>query len=225
MIFSSATGHTHWLPSSSVFLVAALALLFPATADAQQQPAPPGPFAIDARGALVRLKPSGTTAGAIGVPESSLPGLGLGVDLGAHWYVLRSRKITLGVGASVLVSRGRETPTDEEGQPTGPTIETRFITIAPQVSLNFGTSRGWSYLSGGLGQSVYDTRLAETPVDNARKVRTINYGGGARWFAKPHLAFALDLRFYAVDAQEATASLVATDRATLLVFSLGVAFK
>jgi len=131
----------------------------------------------------------------------------------------------LGVGASVLVSRGRETPTDEEGQPTGPTMETRFITIAPQVSLNFGTARGWSYLSGGLGQSVYDTRLAETPVDNARKVRTVNYGGGARWFAKPHLAFALDLRFYAVDGQEATASLVATDRATLLVFSLGVAFK
>jgi len=208
--------------------VTLLSTLFAVAATASAQPAPappPGPFAIDARGALVNLKPSGTTAGGIGVPESSLPSLGLGVDLGAHWYVLRSRKISLGVGASVLVSRGRETPTDEEGQPTGPTLETRFITIAPQVSLNFGTARGWSYLSGGLGQSVYDTRLAETPVDNARKVRTVNYGGGARWFAKPHLAFALDLRFYAVDAQEATASLVATDRATLLVFSLGVAFK
>jgi len=197
----------------------------PVTAGAQQMPAPPGPFAIDARGSLVRLKPNGATAGAIGVPESSLPGLGLGVDLGAHWYVLRSRRITLGVGASVLVSRGRKTPTDEEGQPTGPTMETRFISIAPQVSLNFGTSRGWSYLSGGLGRSVYDTRLAETPVDNDRKARTINYGGGARWFVRPHLAFALDLRFYAVGGQEATTSLVATAPATLMVFSLGVAVK
>ncbi len=197
----------------------------PANAGAQQGPAPPGPFAIDARGSLVRLKPSGATAGAIGVPQSSLPGLGLGVDLGAHWYVLRSRRITLGVGASVLVSRGRKTPTDEEGQPSGPTMETRFISIAPQVSLNFGSSRGWSYLSGGLGRSVYDTRLAETPVDNARKARTVNYGGGARWFVKPHVAFALDLRFYAVDGQEATTSLAPTERVTLMVFSLGVAFK
>jgi len=197
----------------------------PSIAGAQQAPRPPGPFAIDVRGALVRLKPNGATAGAIGVPESSLPGLGLGMDLGAHWYVLRSRRITLGVGASVVVSRARKTPTDDDGQPTGPTMETRFITIAPQVSVNFGTSRGWSYLSGGLGRSVYDTRLAETPVDNARKARTLNYGGGARWFAKPHLAFALDLRFYAVDGQEATTSLVATQRATLMVFSLGVAFK
>ena len=200
-------------------------LVAPGTARAQQEPGPPGPFAIDVRGALVRLKPSGTTAGAIGVPLASLPGLGLGVDLGAHWYVLRTRKITLGVGASVVVSRGRKTPTDDEGQATGPTMETRFISIAPQVSLNFGTSRGWSYLSGGLGRSVFDTRLAETPVDNARKARTINYGGGARWFAKGHLAFALDLRFYGIDGQEATTSLVATDRVTLMVFSLGVAFK
>ena len=201
-----------------------LALATPSPVRAQQH-GPPGPFAIDARGALSRYKPSGTTASAIGVPASSLPALGLGVDLGAHWYPLRSRTITLGVGASLLVSRGRETPTDDEGQPTGPTIETRFISFAPQVSLNFGTDRGWSYLSGGMGQSVFDSRLAETPVDNGRKARTINYGGGARWFATPHLAFALDLRFYAVDGQEATDTLVATDRVTLMVFSLGVAFK
>jgi hypothetical protein len=212
------------LAAAAATLVSML-LAVPATAGAQPVAGPPGPFAIDARGALVRLKPSGRTAGAIGVPQTSLPGLGLGLDFGAHWYVLRTRKITLGVGASVLVSRGRKTPTDEEGQPTGPTIETRFITIAPQVSLNFGTARGWSYLSGGLGRSVYDTRLAETPVDNARKARTINYGGGARWFAKKHLAFALDLRFYAVSGQEATTSLVATDPVTMMVFSLGVAFR
>lgn len=216
-------------PLHRLAAVAALVVMLlaaPATAGAQPAPAPPpGPFAIDARGALVRLKPSGSTAGAIGVPESSLPGLGLGLDLGAHWYVLRSRKITLGVGASIVVSRGRKTPTDEEGQPTGPTMETRFLSVAPQISLNFGTSRGWSYLSGGLGQSVYDTRLAETPVDNARKTRTINYGGGARWFATPHVAFALDLRFYAMDGQAATESLAATDRVTLMVFSLGMAFK
>jgi len=30
-------------------------------------------------------------------------------------------------------------------------------------------------------------------------VRTFNYGGGARWFAKPHLAFHVDVRLHAID--------------------------
>lgn len=203
-------------------VVVTLAAVPPALA---QQAAPPGPLAIDVRGALPRFQPNGETAGAIGVPTASLPSLGLGVDVGAHWYVLRKRRVTIGVGASLLMSRGRKTPIDEEGEPTGPTIETRLISFAPQVSLNFGTARGWSYLSGGLGRSVYDTRLADTPVDNDRRVQTINFGGGARWFAKSHLAFALDLRYYAIDAQEATDTLALTGKVTLMVFSVGVAFK
>lgn len=192
---------------------------------AQQPPDPPGPFVLDARGALPRFKESGFIAGELGVPVVSLPTFGFGFDVGAHWYPLRARKVTLGVGASLLWARGRQTPTDEEGEPTGPTIETRLVAFAPQLSLNFGTARGWSYISGGIGQSVYDARLAETPTDNSRRASTINYGGGARWFARPHLAFSLDLRFYAVGPQAATDTVVATERTTLMVFSAGVAFK
>jgi len=205
-----------------VVIAAALAAASPVHA---QPLDPPGPFVVDARGALPRFKESGFTAGELGVPAVSLPTLGVGFDVGAHWYPLRARNVTLGVGASFLWGRGRQTPTDDEGEPTGPTIETRLVAIAPQLSLNFGTERGWSYISGGIGQSVYDTRLAETPADNSRRVRTINYGGGARWLARPHLAFSLDLRFYAMGPQEATDTVAATERITLMVFSAGVSFK
>ena len=30
-------------------------------------------------------------------------------------------------------------------------------------------------------------------------LKTINYGGGARWFTKTHLAFSFDVRFYAIN--------------------------
>ena len=35
------------------------------------------------------------------------------------------------------------------------------------------------------------------PVDED-PIGTINYGGGARWFAKKHMAFSLDVRFYEI---------------------------
>ena len=31
------------------------------------------------------------------------------------------------------------------------------------------------------------------------RLKTINYGGGARWFAKAHVAFSFDVRFYAIN--------------------------
>ena len=34
---------------------------------------------------------------------------------------------------------------------------------------------------------------------DAERLKTIDYGGGARWFAKPHLAFSFDVRFYAIN--------------------------
>ena len=57
------------------------------------------------------------------------------------------------------------------------------------------------------------------------KLGIINYGGGARWFTNRHTAVSLDLRFYAVNPQEATAARPAQPRMTILTFSAGVAFK
>lgn len=195
-----------------------------ATAVRAQQPEPVGPFAIDARGALPKFDQSGFVAGQLGVATTALPRIGLGVDVGAHWYPLHLGPVTLGIGASLLIGRATRASEDPAGE-AGPTVESRLVAVAPQLSLNFGTGRGWSYLSGGLGPSVYDIRLQGTAPETYRRTRAINYGGGARWFAKPHLAFSLDLRFYALNPQDATDTLVAIQRTTLMVFSAGVSFK
>jgi len=207
-----------------VVLLGLVTELGPSTVQAQTPP-PIGPFAIDVRLALPRFDQDASVASAIGVASSSLPRLGLGIDVGAHWYPLSLGPVRLGVGASMLMARARSRPVDASGQSTDFPIETRLIAFAPQLSLNFGTGRGWSYLSGGLGPSVYDVRPQGTPVDNSRRTRTFNYGGGARWFAKRHLAFTFDLRFYVIDAQAATDVLVATPKTTRLVFGAGISIK
>ena len=55
--------------------------------------------------------------------------------------------------------------------------------------------------------------------------KTINYGGGARWFAKKHVAVAFDVRFYAIDPQEATATRPGYPRMTLMALSGGIAIR
>ena len=57
------------------------------------------------------------------------------------------------------------------------------------------------------------------------RTRAINYGGGARWFAKEHIAFTFDLRFYRIDAQEADHGRPAYGGRRLMVFSAGISVK
>ena len=64
---------------------------------------------------------------------------------------------------------------------------------------------------------------------DSEPLKTINYGGGARWFAKPHLAFSLDVRFYAINP--GTPYIVGPDgpvgspRTTLLIIGAGISLK
>ena len=83
-----------------------------------------------------------------------------------------------------------------------PEVTTRLTTLVPQVSMNFGHSLGWSYLSAGLGRSKVESEAALTgaattftPRDSGW-VKTINYGGGARWFINDHLGVGFDVRWY-----------------------------
>ena len=46
----------------------------------------------------------------------------------------------------------------------------------------------WSLHEAGLEPSAADVE----------PLQTVNYGGGARWFIKNHLAFSLDVRFYEI---------------------------
>jgi hypothetical protein len=98
--------------------------------------------------------------------------------------------------------------------------------ITPQVSLNFGKRNGWSYVSGGIGWASHASELQEDPFADSDSRRTaINYGGGARWFATPHVAFTFDLRFYAIGAQEATTLRPAVAKTTVMVVSAGIGLR
>jgi hypothetical protein len=208
-------------------LLLSIALLLPTAAFAQTAE-PIGPFAADLRVVMPRFKEDVSVATALGVASTNLPTRGLGISGGVHWYPVRmGRLVTLGIGGEVLISRGSNTAEPEtESGPEGPTVKTRFSSVSPQVSLNFGKRQGWSYLTGGFGWAGFRTELETSPVaDGDSRPLAFNYGGGARWFAKEHLAVSLDLRFYAVGAQEATVGRPAYPSMTLMVISGGISVK
>lgn len=216
-------------------LLAASLFLSLGTGLQAQGPEPVGPFAADARVAIPRFTQDVGVASAIGVDSLTMPTRGLGLVFGAHWYPVHMGRLTIGLGGELLTSRASRTPDvddvdddEAEGAPpvAAPTVNAQFSSISPQVSLNFGSNRGWSYLTGGLGWAGFTIEPEDAPVADAdSRPRVLNYGGGARWFAKEHLAFTLDLRFYAISAQAAATGRPAYPSDTMMVFSGGVAFK
>jgi hypothetical protein len=172
-------------------------------AAAQGVPAPPGPYVVDVRGVS-----SGLPQGAVLLPpvpaETLVPSRGNGFDVGGHIYVGRFRGAHLGFGASLISVSGnavqpRTTSAATTSAPSGPSeVRVALRTIAPQVSLNFGTKDGWSYLSAGVGITEVDARtvdVVELSGDSGR-VMTINAGGGARWFVRRRLAVGFDARLH-----------------------------
>ena len=106
--------------------------------------------------------------------------------------------------------------------------EERFSTFAPQLSLNFGNGHGWSYISGGIGYSNWAVvpEGQEGFAADSEPLKTLNYGGGARWFAKPHLAFSLDVRLYAINpGTPYIAGSPGSPRTTLLIIGAGISVK
>jgi hypothetical protein len=170
------------------------------------------------------------------VPEGALiPGRGLGLEAGGHVYLLRFKVGALGVGSTVLIARGKSAPPDAESSSPAvtplPGVSTKLTSLVPQLSLNFGHRLGWSYISGGVGRTRVTSEVEEPlagttiPPTESPWVRTINYGGGARWFVNDHVAFTVDLRWFKVAAVEATSSSVALPKQSLLTASAGVSFK
>jgi hypothetical protein len=208
-------------------LAAALIYLFMCAEAAAQPREPIGPVAVDIRVALPRFKEDANVASALGVSSDNLPGRGLGLSGGVHWYPGRLGRVTIGLGGELLVAHGSNTPEPQDDTTAaGPTVNTRLTVLSPQLSLNFGSARGWSYLTAGLGWAGFVTERADDPVGDAPShPLVLNYGGGARWFAKEHVAFTFDLRFYAISAQEATIARPAYPKMTMMVISAGVALK
>lgn len=203
-----------------------------ARAAAQVAPADPGTlpiprFAVDARGVLPRFKQDAAIATGIGVSSASLPTRGLGLAVGAHWYPMHVGLVTFGVGGELVLARASRTlaPATAGAEPV-PTVKTAFSSLSPQVSFNFGKQNGWSYISGGIGRSTYTSEREDAPLpDPGGGSKTINYGGGARWFAKKHLALSVDLRFYAINPTEASGGRPALPRMKLTMLSAGASFK
>ena len=210
-----------------VALATVMLVLSVRTSGAQDPPAKIGPFVLDLHGTVPRFKSDDEQlARSRGLDVTELPGSGLGLHAGAHVYPFRWRAVTFGLGADVALARSHHTNVQADGSAGRATTE-RFAHIAPQLSFNFGDGDGWSYVSGGIGTSTWAVvRDAATalPPDTER-LKTINYGGGARWFIKRHLAFSFDVRFYAIDPSTAVLGLPNGPRTTLLIMGAGVSLK
>jgi len=206
--------------------VLAVSILASSHAALAQEPPPPiPPFVVDIHATVNKFSKDPAVAASRGLNQSELPGVGLGSDVAVHVYPFRFRAITFGLGGRLARLRARQSPAASETIVLRPVTE-RFTYLGPQLSFNFGTGDGWSYISGGISASkwsvVPDGSISQ-PLDEQR-LKTLDYGGGGRWFIKPHLAFSFDLRFYAINPGTATAS-VSGPRTTLMVFGVGVSVK
>ena len=207
-----------------LLLLATLGLSSPMNASAQEPPPRIGPFVIDVRGTVPRFDQNDQLAESRGLLPGELPGTGLGVDAGAHLYVFTWKAVTFGLGGQVTLARAHAAPAESTG--LRPVTE-RFASITPQLSLNFGSGNGWSYLSAGIGPSLWKIvpdGADEGPADQER-LRTVNYGGGARWFIKRRLAFTVDVRFHQVDPGTPMLGLPGSPRTTFMIFGAGASFK
>ena len=190
-----------------------------------QDPGSIGPFVIDVRGAFVSVGQDAELAASRRFAPGQLAASGLGLDVGGHVYLYRWRSITFGLGASALFASPSGGLGPDDSDPNGPSVRTRFTAISPQLSFNFGDSDGWSYLSGGLGTSRMSVFVDDGDEPEQRRAGTLNYGGGARWFVKPRLAFSFDLRFFAISPLDQTDTEPASPRLTRMAFSVGVSIK
>jgi hypothetical protein len=210
-----------------VFSIAISIVLFVARPAVAQDPPPRiGPYVVDLHATVPRFPQDPQLASSRGMGVSELPGSGLGVQVGVHLYPIRWRAVTFGIGGEFATGRARQTPTAAQTS-LRPATE-RFTTIAPQLSFNFGSGTGWSYISGGLSQSTWAVvpQGQEGFAADSEKLKTINYGGGARWFMKRHLAFSFDVRFYAINpGTPFFAGALGSPRTTLLVIGAGVSVK
>ena len=211
---------------SIVSLLLVIPFLSAVPVRAQDPPPRIGPFVIDFHATVPKFPTEDQNlANSRGMTLTELPGRGLGVQIGAHLYVFRLKAITFGVGGEFVTSRASQTPA--AGVESVRPAKERFTSLAPQLSFNFGNGHGWSYLSGGLGQSTWSLtpQGLEGYAPNSEKVKTINYGGGGRWFMKSHLAFSFDVRFYAINPGAASSRFPGTPRTTLLVIGAGASLK
>jgi hypothetical protein len=202
---------------------------------AQEPPPRIERFVVDLHGIVPNFKNNSELALSRDLSEAELPGVGLGAGGGVHFYLPKIAGITIGLGGEALIGRSHSTP-------PGPTVDLvtgistpstlrpvteTFKAISPQLSLNFGNGNGWSYLTVGVGRSIWSIvpdGANPLPADE-EVLGVLNYGGGARWFIKKHLAFSLDVRFYSISAGTPQLGYVGSPPTTLLVIGAGISLR
>ena len=156
-----------------------LALVSSHEAAAQSlNPGPPGPFVFDARGVVSGI-PNSEAFVPPEVTVATIPARGFGGSIGGHVYAFQLGPGRFGIGVDLTFARG--TSTD---------VQTTLSTVDPQLSFNFGTADGWSYLSAGVGAA----RVKSEPAGISESVQVFNWGGGARWFLSQHFGIGFDIR-------------------------------
>ena len=181
-------------------------------------------FVVDVRVGLASLGSDTTTAASLGVVAADMPSRAKTLLVGAHVYLLRKGGLKLGVGAEAMRGVTSNQRLDSTGKGTGPVIGRRLEGVTGQFSLNFGKGKGWSYITVGGGPMKFESYLDEAKPTRAGTT-TLNYGGGARWFTRGHLAFTVDLRFYLTRPALATFDAPARVRKRVAVFSAGISLK
>ena len=207
-------------------------------------PGPPGPYVVDVRGATSPIPPDAGFFPPV-PPVTIVPSRGFGIEVGAHVYLMRLGPGRLGIGASALRVRGTSSPakpasgstSGTTASATRPDVDATLIIFAPQLSFNFGSAEGWSYVSAGVGRAQLTTGTSTfggsgtgTPMAPARSVDSgtrfsTNVGGGARWFAKAHMAFSFDVRLHLLSAGVAEGAVPATPSTKILVASAGISLR
>jgi len=210
-----------------VCLLAAI-LNFAVEARAQDPPPPIPLFVFDVQGNFPTFPQDQALADSRGLQLGELPGRGLGGQVGIQIHLFKFKAITLGVGGQAMMSQATRTPSAEEAAAQIRPVTEKFRSLGGQLSLNFGNGNGWSYLSGGIGRSNWSLIAEgdEPKAGDEEALKTINYGGGARWFARSHLAFSFDVRFYAVNPGVSSIPEAAgSPRTTFFVIGAGVSLK
>jgi hypothetical protein len=171
------------------------------------------------------------------IGDTPLPGRGFGFSGGATVYPLRLGNITFGAGVAISAANGTGeslTITSGSGASTvsvvTPIMRTSVFNVIPQLSINFGHKLGWSYLSAGLGTTRVTSSMdavGTTPQVIVPETwnQAINFGGGARWFMKPHLGAGFDVRFVKLGSRGASGLIPSAKRTQMITFSAGISIQ
>ena len=220
--------------------VAAALVAFCPAAGAQEPPPPLPRVIVDLHGIIpvfpndnAQLAGSRTVfdplrAGPRRLFVSELPGAGFGGRVGISLYLFRWKVVTVGVSGEAWTASSNSTPAattvvlSDGSVATLFPVNERLTSGDGQLSLNFGSGHGWSYLSGGFGRSQWSIVPdgASASSADAQLLPTTNYGGGAHWSIKRHLGFGLDVRIY--ELQPGTSG---SPRTRLLVAGAGIFLK